>query len=109
MIHLTTAAVNEVKKIKEAQELGDETHIRMVILGGGCSGMQYSLGFDTSFDPLVDIRYEKDGVAVVTKKEFDLFLDGTEINFVDTPTAKGFSIDNPNFPAGAGCAGCGAH
>ena len=55
------------------------------------------------------MKYDYDGVEVVVKKEFDLFLDGTEISFVDTPTAKGFAIDNPNFPAGAGCAGCGGH
>ena len=36
-----------------------------------------------------------------------LFLDGAKIDFIDTPTAKGFSIDNPMFPPGAGCAGCG--
>lgn len=108
-IILTPSAVSEVKKIQEAQDLGPENQIRMIIVGGGCSGMQYSLGFDTEYDPLVDIRYDIDGVLVVTRKEFDLFLDGTEISFVDTPAAKGFAIDNPNFPAGAGCAGCGAH
>lgn len=109
MIHLTAQAVDEVKKIKTAQNLGDETFVRMIISGGGCSGMQYSLGFDTEFDPLVDRRYESEGEALVTRKDYDLFLDGTEISFVDTPTAKGFSIDNPTFPAGAGCAGCGGH
>ena len=50
---------------------------------------------------------ETDGVYVVADKKFALFLDGTKIDFLDTPTAKGFNIDNPNFPAGAGCAGCG--
>lgn len=108
-ILITPEAISEIKKIKEAQSLGTETHLRMLIAGGGCSGMQYSLGFDTEYDPLTDRRYENDGVILVTRKEYDLFLDGTEISFIDTPTAKGFSIDNPNFPAGAGCAGCGGH
>ena len=108
-IIMTPSAVSEVQKIREAQNLGPENHIRVIIVGGGCSGMQYSLGFDHEFDPRLDTRYDFDDVAVVTRKEFDLFLDGTEISFVDTPTAKGFAVDNPNFPAGAGCAGCGGH
>lgn len=108
-IILTESAIKEIKKVKEAQGLGPEDRIRVIIVGGGCSGMQYSLGFDNEYNPAADMKYEYDGVAVIAKKEFDLFLDGTEISFVETPTAKGFAIDNPNFPAGAGCAGCGGH
>lgn len=108
-IVLTPKAIAEVKKIKESQGLGSETILRMVIAGGGCSGMQYALGFDTVYDPRLDAHYDNDGVELVTRKEFDLFLDGTEISFLDTETAKGFAIDNPNFPSGGGCPGCGGH
>ena len=109
-ILLTAPAVGEVKKIMAERELGDETFLRMSIMGGGCSGLQYSLGFDSAFDPKVDTKFEQeDGVFVVTEKKFDLHLDGTEIDFLDTPTARGFSIENPNYPKGAGCAGCGGH
>lgn len=106
-ITLTKRAAEEVKRIKEAQQLDPKTFVRTVIVGGGCSGMQYTLGFDTEFNPAIDVKYEKDGCAIVSEKKFALFLDGTTIDFLDTPTAKGFSIDNPKFPAGAGCAGCG--
>ena len=106
-ISLTQRAAEEVKTIMAAQNLDSNTFIRALIVGGGCSGMQYTLGFDTEFDPLVDARYRSDGIDVVVEKKFALFLDGAKIDFLDTPTAKGFSIDNPKFPAGAGCAGCG--
>lgn len=106
-IKLTKRAVEEVKKIMESQGLKPETFVRAIIVGGGCSGMQYSLGFDTEFDPLVDSRTDNAGVYVVAEKKFALFLDGASIDFLDTPTAKGFSIDNPKFSAGFGCAGCG--
>ena len=107
MIKFTKRAVEEVKTIIQAQKLDPNTFVRTVIVGGGCSGMQYTLGFDTEFDPLVDVKYDNDGVFIVSDKKFALFLDGTQIDFLDTPTAKGFSIENPKFPAGAGCAGCG--
>ena len=109
-IVLTDSAVSEVKKIMADKEVGPDTFLRMLILGGGCSGLQYSLEFDDGFNPKTDVRFEqKNGVSVVTEKKFDLHLDGTEIDFFDTPTARGFSIENPNYPKGAGCAGCGGH
>lgn len=108
-ITVTPVAVDEIKRIMEAQSVAAETVLRLVIVGGGCSGLNYSLGFDTQYDPSVDARHENNGVAVVTKKTFDLFLDGTEIDFVDQTYTKGFQIDNPNFPKGMGCAGCGGH
>ena len=102
--------MSEIKKIMAERELVPETFLRMSILGGGCSGLQYSLGFDAGFDPKTDVRFEQnDGVFVVTEKKYDLHLDGTEIDYLDTPTARGFSIDNPNYPKGAGCAGCGGY
>jgi iron-sulfur cluster assembly protein len=107
-IHLTEPAVSEVKRILVEQEQVPDTFLRMSILGGGCSGLQYSLGFDTGFDPKTDVKFDQtNGVSVVTQKKFDLHLDGTEIDFLDTPTACGFSIENPIYPKGAGCAGCG--
>lgn len=108
-ITLTSAAAQEVKSIIAAQSLGEDTCLRLKILGGGCSGMQYSLGFDTEYDPKIDAKYETDGVVLLTEKKFDLHLDGTEIDFLNTDEARGFSIENPNIPQGAGCPGCGGH
>lgn len=108
-IIVTPAASSEVKSILESQNLPQNTHLRLKILGGGCSGMQYSLGFDTEFDPKTDMKYDSDDVSLVTEKKFDLHLDGTVVDFVDSEFARGFSIENPNFPAGGGCPGCGGH
>ena len=87
-ISLTKRAAEEVKKIMEAQSLAPETVLRTVIVGGGCSGMQYTLGFDTKFDPEIDAKYVSDGVPIVAEKKFALFLDGAKIDFLDTPSAE---------------------
>jgi len=107
MITMTPSATSEVKRIKEVQNLGEDTFLRIGILGGGCSGMQYSLNFDTTFDRIIDTKYDFDGVVLATAKKFDPHFDGTQIDFVDGPMGSGFAIDNPNFPKGAGCPGCG--
>ena len=106
-ISVTLAAVNEVKRIKESQHLGGDTFLRISILGGGCSGMQYALHFDTVFDNALDTKYDFGGVMLATQKKFDPHFDGTAIDFADSPTGRGFVIENPNFPKFAGCAHCG--
>jgi iron-sulfur cluster assembly protein len=108
-IILTEAAANEIRRYREEQKVEEASVLRMGVAGGGCSGLQYSLGFATDFDPVIDARYEHFGVAVVTTKKMALHLDGTTIDFLDGPMGRGFSINNPNVPRGGGCPGCGHH
>jgi iron-sulfur cluster assembly protein len=108
-ITLTEAAAGEVKRYMADQKVAEGAVLRMGVAGGGCSGLQYTLGFETDFDPVVDARYEQHGVAVVTSKKMALHLDGTTIDFLDGPMGHGFSIENPNVPRGGGCPGCGHH
>lgn len=108
-IILTEAAAEQIKKYREEQNVDAAAMLRMTISGGGCSGFHYTLGFDTSFDPKVDARYENHGVSIVTSKKMALHLDGTKIDYIDGPMGRGFSIDNPNVPRGGGCPGCGHH
>jgi iron-sulfur cluster assembly protein len=108
-ITLTEAAATEIKRHMDEQKVGQETVLRMGVAGGGCSGLQYSLGFETAFDPAVDARYEHHGVTIVAAKKVALHLDGTIVDFLDGPMGRGFSIENPNVPRTGGCAGCGHH
>ena len=108
-VTLTEAAAGEVRRIMESQNVEPNTVLRMGVAGGGCSGLQYSLGFDTQFDPKADSRFDNHGVSLVTRKKFALHLDGTTIDFQDGPLGRGFSIDNPNYAQGGGCPGCGGH
>lgn len=108
-ITLTETAAGEVQRYMEAQKVEEGSVLRMSVTGGGCAGLQYTLGFQTDFDAKVDARYEQHGVAVVTRKKMALHLDGTTIDFQEGPTGRGFSIENPNAPKGGGCPGCGGH
>ncbi len=106
-ITLTESAAGEIKRYMDAQKVDSGAMLRMGVTGGGCAGLQYTLGFQTDFDPKTDARYEHFGVSVVTRKKMALHLDGTTIDFKDGPTGRGFAIDNPNQPSGGGCPGCG--
>ena len=106
---LSETAASEILRIMDSQKMEPNTVLRMGVAGGGCSGLQYSLGFDNEFDPKVDARYEHHGVALVTRKKFALHLDGTSIDFKNGPMGRGFAIVNPNYSTGGGCPGCGGH
>ena len=108
-ITLTEAAAGEIKRYMEVQKVEEGAVLRMGIAGGGCSGLQYTLGFDAGYNPTVDARYQQHGVALVTTKKMALYLDGTTIDFLDGPMGRGFAIENPNVPRGGGCPGCGHH
>ena len=108
-IELSPGAAAEVKRYMEDEKIESGFALRMGIAGGGCSGLQYSLGFANDYQPEVNARYEQHGVAVVTNKKMALHLDGTKIDFQDGPMGRGFTIDNPNVSKSGGCGSCGCH
>jgi iron-sulfur cluster assembly accessory protein len=102
-VMLTEKAASEVKKIIAEQNYPSSTVLRVGVAGGGCSGFQYSLGFDQEWDPKADSRSEQHGVAVVVDKKSDLFLDGTTLDFHEGIDKRGFTFNNPNAKKSCGC------
>lgn len=102
-VTLTEKAAGEVKRIIQDQKLGEETVLRVGVVGGGCSGFSYSLGFDDKFDEKADSKYDYHGVTVVVDKKSALYLDGTTVDFYDGLEKRGFTFDNPNAVKSCGC------
>ena len=109
MILVTDLACEKVLEVMKSQDVPGDRFLRLGIAGGGCSGLRYALAFDNEFDPDTDTKFPASSLSVVTRKKFAEFLDGTTIDFKEGPLGSGFAIENPNFPAGSGCAGCGGH
>jgi len=102
MIKLTENAVKEIKKIQEEQSI--EGYLRVGVVGGGCSGFQYSIAFDDSdIDSKVDKQWEQDGLQVVVDRKSELYLDGTTIDFYEDLNQRGFKFENPNSTHSCGC------
>jgi iron-sulfur cluster assembly protein len=102
-VALTERAAKEVKKILEDQKMDATTLLRVGVAGGGCSGFQYSLGFDQKFDEKVDSKYDCHGVSLVVDKKSALYLDGTTVDFYEGLEKRGFTFDNPNATKSCGC------
>ncbi|GAA4338187.1 iron-sulfur cluster assembly accessory protein [Mucilaginibacter gynuensis] len=100
-VSFTPGAVKELFKLKDQQEIGDDFGLRVGVEGGGCSGMNYILGFDQKKDG--DQEYEIDGIRVFMHKAHGLYLVGMQIDFQDGLNARGFTFNNPNAASTCGC------
>jgi iron-sulfur cluster assembly protein len=99
---LSETAIEQVKRLKEEQRLGDEVFLRMGVKGGGCSGMSYALEFDSEKGPH-DKEFDIDGIKVVCDKKSYLYLSGTTLDYVKQGLTGGFTFRNPQAKSACGC------
>ena len=101
---MTEKAVKEIKRL-QATEAGSapNTNLRVMVVGGGCSGMSYKLGFETKELTPDDKVFEQDGVKLVIDNKSFLYLSGTELDFSDGLNGTGFTFNNPNAKRTCGC------
>jgi len=101
MITITDKAAEKVREIAAEDKLEGQA-LRLRILGGGCAGFNYDLYFeDKPID--TDETFEDKGVTMVVDQLSVLYLDGTEIDFVEGLYGAGFKFNNPNVTSTCGC------
>ncbi len=101
-VTLTSAASDKVKSLL-AQEGREDLRLRVAVQPGGCSGLIYQLYFDERHLE-GDVTVDFEGVEVIVDNMSVPYLDGASIDFKDTISEQGFTIDNPN---AAGSCACG--
>jgi iron-sulfur cluster insertion protein len=101
MITLTDKAAEKVKEIAEAESLKGQG-LRLRVVGGGCSGFTYDLYFDEEAGEM-DETFESNGVQLYVDPMSYQYLDGTEIDYVETLSGSGFKFNNPNIQGTCGC------
>ena len=101
MIQMTQKAVEKVREILDTQE-PKPAGLRISVVGGGCSGFNYSMAFETS-PGLLDKTYTFDGLSVYVDQASMLYLDGAEVDYVETLEGAGFKFNNPNVKTTCGC------
>jgi iron-sulfur cluster assembly protein len=100
LMSITENAAVKIKQLMAEEE--DVSVLRVAIQGGGCSGFQYGLGFDLGAQE-GDVQFTHHGVDVVVDPFSAPYLQGAEIDYVDSIQAAGFAINNPNATASCGC------
>ncbi|MDP3936507.1 MAG: iron-sulfur cluster assembly accessory protein [Deltaproteobacteria bacterium] len=101
MISLTESAVKEITTIQE-REKKHGYGLRVRVIGGGCSGLQYQMGLEEA--PVEDDKVvESFGMKVFVDQKSAAFLAGTQIDFVHDLNGSGFKVQNPNAESTCGC------
>jgi iron-sulfur cluster assembly protein len=101
MIEITERAIGKVKEILDSQD-PKPTGLRIAVVGGGCSGFSYSMAFENSPN-ILDKTYSFDGLKVFVDQASLLYLDGAQVDYVETLEGSGFKFENPNVKSTCGC------
>ena len=101
MLSITEQAASKVKEIIEAQ-VPRPAGLRIAVVGGGCSGFSYSMSFENSPN-MLDKTYDSDGFKVIVDQASLLYLEGVEVDFVDSLEGSGFKFNNPQVKSTCGC------
>ena len=101
MIHVTPTAASKISDLL-AEEQKDGSGLRVFVQGGGCSGFQYGLMIEES-GGAGDQVFESNGIRLFVDPVSISYLNGSEVDFVDTVTGGGFTIKNPNASSTCGC------
>lgn len=101
MVQLTEVAANKVKEIMGQQNPAPAA-LRVAVVGGGCSGFSYHMAFDNQENPSDNV-YQCDGVKLLVDQMSEMYLDGVQIDYIETLEGAGFKFNNPNVKSTCGC------
>jgi iron-sulfur cluster assembly accessory protein len=100
MITITDRAAEKINESLSADDVVSEG-LRIKVIGGGCSGLQYKLDLDAQKKG--DKVFEHNGAKLFIDRKSYLYINGTSIDYKDGLTDVGFDLDNPNVKRTCGC------
>ena len=101
MVQLTERAIGKVREIMSSQE-PSPAGLRISVVGGGCSGFSYSMAFENQPN-MLDKTYDYSGLKVFVDQASLLYLDGAEVDYVESLEGAGFKFSNPQVKSTCGC------
>jgi iron-sulfur cluster assembly protein len=102
-ITMTDRAADQIHEVAgdENVDLSDKM-LRIAVVPGGCSGLTYDLGWDTTVQEEDTVEQHED-ITVVLDKKSRLYLDGSELDFTDGLDGDGFHFTNPQATRECAC------
>ena len=101
-VHFTEQGAENVQAFLAGQDADvSAAGLRVGVRGGGCSGFQYALAFDTVRDG--DEVFVDHGLRLLVDGPSLPYVRGAIVDYVDTLQGAGFKVDNPNVVAACGC------
>ena len=102
-LQLTERAIQRIRAAMAKEGVSpEEGGLRLGVMGGGCSGLSYSIKFDTRPRER-DRIYNFDGVRVFVDPKSFVYLHGMTLDYEETLMRQGFNFVNPNSKRSCGC------
>jgi iron-sulfur cluster assembly accessory protein len=100
IINMTPAAADKVRELL-SQENDPSLALRVFVAGGGCSGLQYGMTLDEEQegDTVIPIS----GFSILVDEMSMGYIDGSEVDYVDSLMGAGFTVNKPNAVSSCGC------
>ncbi len=98
---LSESAAKKVQSMRE-QHGAESSGIRIMVVGGGCSGLTYDMDFEEESQE-GDQVFEHEDVKLYVDPMSFAYLAGTHIDYVETFSFSGFHFQNPNAQKSCGC------
>jgi iron-sulfur cluster assembly accessory protein len=103
MVTMTETAARKIVDLRQ-EEGKPDWGLRIRVVGGGCSGMSYELGWEDQQSEGDNVVEPAEGIRVYVDQMSAPYLKGSEIDFVDNEMlGAGFAIKNPNVKSSCGC------
>lgn len=102
LIKVLPNAAARLSGLLERQGRSENGALRIAVVGGGCSGLQYKM--DLVDGPANrDILVTSNDVRVVIDPKSALFVTGSELDYSDDLQSGGFKVTNPNAVVTCSC------
>ena len=102
MITVSHIAKNRIEHLWVENKLSADHFVRVSVSSGGCSGLSYNMNFDDDFKAGDEV-FEDKGIKLVVDAKSLLYLLGTELDFSEGLSGKGFYFNNPNASRTCSC------
>lgn len=101
IVNVTEKAIEQIKTIFASETPSPDKGLRLAVIGGGCSGLQYKIEFSDKKDK--DNIIEMEGVRIFIDPKSSIYLKDVQLDFQDGLNGKGFVFNNPNATNTCGC------
>ena len=95
-VRLTEAAIAKVTEFAAQHDEAAGKNLRIFIQGGSKAAYEYGFTFDERHGG--DEMLSQGGVELLVDRYSLMYMQGSEVDFVDDVRGSGFVVDNPNLP-----------
>ena len=103
-IDITDRAQHQLLNVAHEESVAlSDTYLRIAVVPGGCSGLTYDLGWDTTLQDTDEMHQVSNDLTVIADQRSALYLDGSELDFTDGLDGDGFHFMNPQASRTCAC------